>query len=98
MAKPFCNAVDCRNLRIRPNSTHCPSHEPEWHAIQRDQKRGVTAGIRQRRISMGMTEFPRTYALGRREVRLPRAPYPPPPRTSNGKLTRSFAAEGAKLC
>lgn len=60
MAKPFCNAIDCNNLRIRPNSTHCPTHEAEWHAIQRDQKHGVTRELRQRRIAMGMTEFPRS--------------------------------------
>lgn len=58
MAKPYCNAINCTNLRIRPESTHCPTHEPEWHAIQRDQRHGVTAEIRQRRIAMGMTEFP----------------------------------------
>ena len=60
MAKPYCNAIGCRNIRIRPNSTHCPSHEAEWHAIQRDQRNGLTAEIRQRRLEMGMREFPRT--------------------------------------
>lgn len=59
MAKPYCNAVGCNNFRIRPNSTHCIAHEPEWHAIQRDQKRGVTLQLRQRRLAMGMTEIPR---------------------------------------
>jgi hypothetical protein len=59
MAKPYCNAINCRNIRTRPNSTHCPSHEAEWHAIQRDQKQGVTAEIRQRRLVMGMREFAR---------------------------------------
>jgi hypothetical protein len=60
MAKPFCNAINCKNLRIRPNGTHCPTHEGEWHAIQREQKSGVTLQLRQRRIAMGMTEFPRS--------------------------------------
>ncbi len=59
VAKPYCNAIDCNNLRTRPNSSHCPSHEAEWRAIQHDQKRGVTLEIRQRRIAMGMSEFPR---------------------------------------
>lgn len=62
MAKPYCNAINCGNLRIRPESTHCAIHELEWHAIQRDQRRGITAEIRQRRIAMGMTEFPGGYA------------------------------------
>jgi len=34
--------------------------EGEWHAIQREQKSGVTPQLRQRRIAMGMTEFPRS--------------------------------------
>lgn len=59
-SNPYCNALGCRNVRIRPNSTHCPTHEAEWHAIQRDQKYGVTSEIRQRRKAMGMSEFPRT--------------------------------------
>ena len=62
MPKPYCNALGCRNMRIRPRSTHCPDHEAEWHRIQRDQKDGVTADIRRRRLAMGMTEFPRTVA------------------------------------
>ncbi len=60
MAKPYCNALECRNMRIRPRSTHCVSHEAEWHALQRDQTSGVTLEIRRRRIAMGMSEFPRT--------------------------------------
>ncbi len=59
MAKPYCNAIDCKNIRIRPRSTHCPAHEAEWWAIQRDQKFGVTPDLRRRRLDMGMTEFPR---------------------------------------
>lgn len=61
MAKPYCNALNCRNLRIRPysNSTHCAEHESEWRAIQREQKNGLTLELRQRRIAMGMSEFPR---------------------------------------
>ena len=60
MAKPTCNAINCTNLRIRPRSTHCRAHEAEWHAIQRDQKYGVTSELRRRRLAMGMTEFPRS--------------------------------------
>jgi hypothetical protein len=58
--KPFCNALNCRNKRIREDSTHCATHDIEWRAIQRDQKNGVTQSIRQRRIAMGMTELPRS--------------------------------------
>lgn len=65
MAKPYCNALNCTNLRIRPQSTHCPSHEAEWHAIQRDQRHGITLEIRQRRLAMGMIEFPGGHAAGR---------------------------------
>ena len=61
MAKPYCNATNCKNLRIRPNSTHCPEHDKVWKDIQRDQQKGgVTYELRQRRIAMGMTEFPRS--------------------------------------
>ena len=61
MAKPYCNAVGCRNVRTRPNSTHCPSQEAEWHAIQREQQGGFTPELRRRRIAMGMTPVPRAY-------------------------------------
>lgn len=60
MAKPYCNAIGCRNIRTRPKSSHCPSHEPEWHAIQREQKSGLTMDLRHRRLAMGMREFPRS--------------------------------------
>ena len=60
MAKPYCNAIKCPRLRIRPNSTHCDIHDVEWRAIQRDQKRGVTAALMERRVAMGMTKTPRS--------------------------------------
>jgi hypothetical protein len=60
MAKPYCNAIGCRNIRTRPNSSHCPAHEAEWHAIQREQKYGLTMDLRRRPIAMGMREFRRS--------------------------------------
>lgn len=59
MPKPYCNAVGCRERRIRPDSTHCKIHDPEWRAIQRDQKAGFTPVIKERRIALGMNPTPR---------------------------------------